>query len=43
MTEHNQQLPLSSILLPPRGILMTLVTDKGTYINLVGKIDKVTK
>jgi hypothetical protein len=43
MTGSTVRLPLSSTQLPPNGILMTLVTDKGTYINLSGTIDKVTK
>jgi len=43
MTATSQPLPHSSQQLPPRGIVMSLLSGKGTYINLVGKIDKVTK
>jgi hypothetical protein len=43
MTDTMQQLPHSSTQLPPRGIVMSLLSGKGTYINLVGKIDKVVK
>jgi len=38
-----QTLSHSTTQLPPNGILMTLETQKGTYINLVGTIDKVTQ
>jgi len=43
MTNSMQRLPHSTTQLPPRGIVMSLLSGKGTYINLVGKIDKVTK
>ena len=43
MTDSMQRLPHSSQQIPPRGIVMSLLSGKGTYINLVGKIDKVTK
>jgi hypothetical protein len=43
MTTQTLQLPHSSTQLPPGGVLMTLHTVKGTFINLDGKIDKVTK
>ena len=43
MTDSMQWLPHSTTQLPPHGIVMSLLSGKGTYINLVGKIDKVTK
>jgi hypothetical protein len=43
MSGSTQTLSHSTTQLPPQGVLMTLVTNKGTYINLTGKIDKVTK
>jgi hypothetical protein len=43
MTDSMQWLPHSTTQLPPRGIVMSLLSGKGTYINLVGKIDKVIK
>jgi len=43
LTDQKQQLPLSSTQLPPRGLLMALITERGTYITLTGKIDEVTK
>jgi hypothetical protein len=43
MTDSTVQMPHSSTEIPARGVLMTLVTDIGTYINLSGKIDGVSK
>jgi hypothetical protein len=43
MTDSMQWLPHSTQQLPPRGIVMSLLSGKGTYINLVGKIDKAAK
>lgn len=43
MTDEKQQLPLSSQQLAPHGILLSISTEKGTYISLTGVIDKVTK
>jgi hypothetical protein len=43
MTDEEQQLPLSSIKLPPHSILLSISTKRGTYINLSGAVDKVTK
>lgn len=43
MTANTLTLPHSSMQIPPRGIVMSLLSGKGTYINLVGKIDKVIK
>jgi hypothetical protein len=43
LTGTTQQLSLSTTKLPPNGVLMTLQTKRGTYINVVGQIDKVTK
>jgi hypothetical protein len=43
MTDTTQQLSHSSMQLPPDGVMMTLQTQIGTFINLTGTIDKVTK
>jgi hypothetical protein len=43
MTAGMLPMPHSSMQVPPRGIVMSLLSGKGTYINLVGKIDKVAK
>jgi hypothetical protein len=42
MTSGTLTLPHSSQQVPPRGVVMSLLSGKGTYINLVGKIDKVS-
>jgi hypothetical protein len=42
-TDDKQQLPLSSIQLPPQGILMSITTKVGTIVNMSGTIDKVEK
>ncbi len=38
-TEGNQNLPLSSQVVPPKGIVMALQTKAGTYISMTGTID----
>jgi hypothetical protein len=38
-----QQLPHSSTKIPPRGVVMALETKRGTFVNLTGTVDKVTK
>jgi hypothetical protein len=43
LTDAMQQLTLSSTRIPPHSILLSLQTKRGTYINLNGSIDKVTK
>jgi hypothetical protein len=43
MTDAPQPLSLSSIQLAPHSILLSISTKKGTYINLSGAIDAVTK
>jgi hypothetical protein len=43
LTGQRQQLPLSSVQLPPNGVEMTLKTQIGTYINLAGTIDGEVK
>ena len=43
LTDSNQTLPLSSLQLPPRGILLGLKTKIGTYISLSGVVDVVQK
>lgn len=42
-TEATQQMPLSSTQVPPRGILLTLQTPRGTYLSLTGTVDEITK
>jgi hypothetical protein len=43
LTDAKQQLPLSSMQLPPQGILLSLTTKIGTIVNLNGTIDQVQK
>ena len=43
LTDAKQQLPLSSMQLPPKGILLSLTTKIGTIVNLNGTIDQVQK
>jgi len=43
LTDSAQQLAHSSMRIAPRSILVSLQTKRGTYINLSGSIDKVTK
>jgi hypothetical protein len=43
LTGAAQQLTLSSTQIPAHSILLSLQTKRGTYINLKGSIDKVTK
>jgi hypothetical protein len=42
-TGQTQQLTYSSTQLPPRGILLALRTKAGTYVNMTGRIDEITK
>jgi hypothetical protein len=42
-TSSPQKLPFSSTQIPPQGVIMSLQTRKGTFINLTGTIDKVVK
>jgi hypothetical protein len=42
-TGRNLNLPLSSQIIPPRGIVMALTTKAGTYISLIGTIDSGVK
>ncbi|HTU82262.1 MAG TPA: hypothetical protein VMF61_09040 [Candidatus Acidoferrales bacterium] len=43
MTDQMLSLPLSSTRLPPHSIVFSISTKLGTYVNLSGSIDKVTK
>lgn len=43
LTDQKQQLPLSSVQLPPHSILLSLRTKVGTYLSMNGAIDQVTK
>ncbi|MGR4065415.1 MAG: hypothetical protein ACLQPV_08200 [Vulcanimicrobiaceae bacterium] len=42
-TDGNLNLPLSSQIIPPKGIVMALTTDAGTYISMTGTIDSGVK
>jgi hypothetical protein len=43
LTSGMLSLPHSTTQVPPNGVVMSLLSGKGTYINLVGTIDKVVK
>ncbi len=43
MSGQTQQLPLSTMRIPSRGIVMSFSTKRGTYVNVVGVIDEVHK
>jgi hypothetical protein len=43
LTDTTQQLSHSSTQLPPQGVIMSLKTVKGTYVNMTGTLDKVLK
>jgi hypothetical protein len=38
-----QQLPYTSAQLPPRGVMMALETQRGTFVGLTGTVDEVIK
>jgi hypothetical protein len=42
-TTANQQLTHSSAHLPPRGVLLSVVTKAGTYLTLTGIVDEIKK
>jgi hypothetical protein len=42
-TTANQQLTHSSTQLPPRGVLLSVLTKAGTYLTLTGVIDEIKK
>ncbi len=42
-TSEPQQLLLSTTKVPPHSILLSFSTDRGTYVSLSGRIDKVVK
>lgn len=42
-TDDAQQLTMSTAKVPPHGILLSFSTQRGTYVNLSGRIDKVVK
>lgn len=42
-TDDAQQLSMSTAKVPPHGILLSFTTQRGTYVNLSGRIDKVVK
>ena len=42
-TDGNLNLPLSSQVVPPKGIVMALTTNAGTYISMTGTIDSGVK
>lgn len=41
LTGDEQSLPMTSMKLPARGIWLSLTTDRGTYIGMTGRLDKV--
>jgi hypothetical protein len=42
-SDARQPLPLSSLELPPQGVVLALHTKAGTFVSLHGTIDKVSK
>jgi hypothetical protein len=42
-TDDSQSLPLSTTKVPAHSILLSFSTDRGTYVSLSGRIDKVVK
>lgn len=42
-TDDAQQLPLSTTKVAPHSIMLSLSTKRGTFVSLVGQIDKVVK
>jgi hypothetical protein len=42
-SKSKQQLPHSSTQLPPRGVLLTVRTKRGTYVSLTGTVDEIAK
>jgi hypothetical protein len=42
-TDDPQQMTASTQKVPPHSIVLSFTTDRGTYINLSGRIDKVVK
>ena len=42
-TRQSQHLSYSSTLIPPRGVLLTVRTKRGTYLSLSGVVDEVKK
>jgi hypothetical protein len=43
MTDEPQSLARSTMKVPAKGIVSSFTTQRGTYVNLVGSIDKVVK
>jgi hypothetical protein len=43
LTNHNQQLPLSSQQLSGHGILLSFNTQRGTYVTMTGKLDGIVR
>ncbi|MGB8907137.1 MAG: hypothetical protein WCC84_00125 [Candidatus Cybelea sp.] len=42
-TDDEQQLSASTTKIAPHSIVLSFTTDRGTYVNLIGQIDKVVK
>jgi hypothetical protein len=42
-TDSPQQMPLSSQMLEPKGVLLSLTTDIGTYVTMTGKVDGIVR
>jgi hypothetical protein len=43
MTDQPQALARSTMKVPAKGIVSSFTTDRGTYVNMIGSIDKVVK
>jgi hypothetical protein len=43
LTREHQQMPLSSQQLPAHGILLSLNTQRGTYVTMTGTVDGITR
>ena len=42
-TAVGEQLPRSSTMLPPRGVLLSVLTKAGTYLSLTGTVDQLKR
>ena len=42
-SDETQTLPKSSTRIPPKGVVMSMSTQRGIYLSLTGTVDKVTR
>lgn len=42
-TDQTQQMPLSSQTLPRHGVLLSINTDRGTYVTMTGTVDGIVR